>query len=1222
MPPKMKTPPSYRPDWPEQLGLRKPSGFVLITVLLILSVTVVFVVVTSILTQVERRAAANSARTETARQNALFALDAALSQLQKEAGPDQRITARAEILDSSPTTKSIDDVKQPYWTGVWKTGDKMLDVAVSGKAQREISLGNLKPDFSDKSTNAVWLVSTPSEGGGLVKVDPLKELDTSKYSVATVAYVKNGGSTLSIKVPLVEVKTTLANNTESTAVGRYGYWVSDEGVKAKVNMKDYTWGQSSNIINQNHFLTSQAYAPHAAISDFKKDLREDPNSRYQKVTTVDSVQYFSNITPTAAFSQTYSPDLTTYSYGVISDAKNGGLKVDLTAALEDNNSGSGMFVRLRNRCRTLIGNNDSQDLEHVYRSNNPKLAYPTQIAVAASGSTMLDGLRWQSLYFYYNLYKNTIPMWRAATTGTAPAGVLTSDLSGKLKIQQTVFRYRDVGGATITMDSIAPVPMLMRMDVAIESFLSAGTYRLRLRYYPFMALYNPYGAAIYNSQNTIYSYNSNLGVVNNRWQLDLKVNGTNVPPFSGAAGSNPFQGSLPAPGGGPPAWAAAGNQTSSMEPGEIRAYGLTSDVSKATLGDPSTTNVGVANDLLSSQIFSLDYAQTYTLPWAGTTNATHSVTLSVGNKQISANSTRFVARSINAWPDGGGANITAEIPVAQPPDTTPTNNWTPIAISLMNGNPYFIYGFNIRAKGLKASGGATAYKSSEYNPPIFMGNSLCYDPYAPRGGGNTTTFWWEMLGRAFTQYATIPEVNYSLQAAGQSTQTSWGEESAGSAIVNNNNSFLPLIDVPKQPLVSLGQFMHLSPRYFSGVGKYQSLAISRMAVGGSLASPNVPTDYNTNLTDAANGTSTSIMFDDSFMANQVLFDSYFLSTVPAKSQSLTDKDKYVVWGGDLEKVVTNNGNLQNGRMRFYFDGGTIPSNTSAYVNDLRDLEAAAGKLWIDGAFNVNSTSVIAWQSLLCSLSGKNNNYNVWGTANKDIVAISQFVNPIPRFFNVTRGSTTGKISATNTLFQSFRSFTDEQMKTLAEKIVEQVKKRGPFLTMGDFLNRRLGQKGELTNMGALQAAIDSALLNGVAGIPSTPTKIHPNNDPFGLNVYSQIGSNSFPYKLDGSNTYIPPMAATGATGYLMQQDLVQAFAPTMAVRSDTFIIRCYGEVLNPKTGAVESKAYGEAVVQRTPILFDSTQKPETYPTSFNDNNKRFGRKFKLVAFRWINEKNI
>jgi hypothetical protein len=121
--------------------------------------------------------------------------------------------------------------------------------------------------------------------------------------------------------------------------------------------------------------------------------------------------------------------------------------------------------------------------------------------------------------------------------------------------------------------------------------------------------------------------------------------------------------------------------------------------------------------------------------------------------------------------------------------------------------------------------------------------------------------------------------------------------------------------------------------------------------------------------------------------------------------------------------------------------------------------------------------------------------------------------------------------------------------------------------------------------------------------------------------------------------------------WLTQGDVMTALAPILFPRSDTFVVRTYGEAVNPvklpltyRAGdpippdAIEGRAWAEAIVQRLPEYFDRSDPPETLapafdtpadpenpesaPTQAHQLNKQFGRRFKIVSFRWLTRSDI
>ena len=242
--------------------------------------------------------------------------------------------------------------------------------------------------------------------------------------------------------------------------------------------------------------------------------------------------------------------------------------------------------------------------------------------------------------------------------------------------------------------------------------------------------------------------------------------------------------------------------------------------------------------------------------------------------------------------------------------------------------------------------------------------------------------------------------------------------------------------------------------------------------------------------------------------------------------------------------------------------------------DLQSSTTSARYLLQNGAFNINSTSVEAWSAVLGS------KFAAWKYAMDPASGITlenvflrmphgaqQLANP-PL---LSGGSGTSALNDVNARNTSGRQLTSAEITALATQIVGQIRSHGrPFLSLQEFISG-----------GSIFNAINIASINNALG----PTKI------FG-------------------------------PGALTQADVIGSMAPFITARSDTFLIRSYGDVQNPVTGTVEGRAWCEALVQRLPDLADNASAPIANVVAPNPATYPSGRKFKIISFRWLSASDI
>jgi len=292
-------------------------------------------------------------------------------------------------------------------------------------------------------------------------------------------------------------------------------------------------------------------------------------------------------------------------------------------------------------------------------------------------------------------------------------------------------------------------------------------------------------------------------------------------------------------------------------------------------------------------------------------------------------------------------------------------------------------------------------------------------------------------------------------------------------------------------------------------------------------------------------------------------------------------------------------------------------------------------LRVPGQFNVNSTSVVAWRAVLGNLrAGAVPFLRPGGTT----VNTSPAANPLARMAVAHEGPATAGGASAAVL--GFAALNDAQLEQLAVEIVRQVKVRGPFLSLAEFVNRRLaraepGNPLDPSLHGALGSALKALEYAGGGLNPAEPPRrigktTSKVGDLGGLEQTLPLG--------DWTGTaagpkgdYLHPKAAEGSStfglpGWPRQADLLGRLAPIISVRDETFVVRAMGSA--PHANGGNAKAWCEAVYRRTPDYVDGRVPAHEAPlgdealTGSYRVNVQLGRRFRLVSFRWLQTKEL
>ncbi len=1148
------------------------------------------------LAAIELRKSSRDLSAQVARTNARLALVQAIAQLQKTMGPDQRVSATAEILKNG--------AQQPHWTGAWRS--TMADG--SPIFSRDDLAGGLRDrrwgQNADPAAQVIeWLVSGKSEPNASPTPDRVSLLRQDNVSMVEVPKQRVGKS------------------------GHFAWWTGDLGVRANLATADprsATTADRGAPANGGLYRVMASQAADVAMMDGKTDVDDAQRAKLASSAAMALTSVGKHWTKKRMF------DFTTSSYGVLADVAEGGLKQDLTAYFESN----GGIPDFKN----LAGLSDGDSL---VASDGPSSRHET-------GGPRMGLLR--------DWARSSVPYLPAEVEVKLPD---TDPSAGSSSRKLALANENPVRLAGNQRAGLQPILVeatnFTQMSTYLDRVTSEKIFQLRQLMYPRVVLWNPYNVELVmkrsivmiqgNGRQEMSTENFNVNKIP-FWWFPTVSNWVNFEGgrsttfaswpflFDSEGYNDPYMGSyyfsIPETKFLPgeclvfsPAKCAEYDGLSAYRPGP---YNLANNELSCTVApDPSRCYYVSASDIDGG----INYQPVKF--WYQPAN------LWVNGKYVQitnqSDDTRVIMKEV-----GMAETVTFESFDALPQMTVlsaslqygggrePRIAWSkyermPMEL-LDKSNPKPTIVPNVRTRESIRLRWFDEHPSNRLNSgPLkdtaFFDEALLAN-WNPRASFIMRSPWENIGGDvnggpwffgAYTRDLYDQAVSWDDQVPvprnGRHLGNPFGPPQEG-------EGRYVLFEVPRNEtgIVSLGQLQHVKlsefvwqPSYAIGnsladprlgTGGYQGLAGTSSVLGkaesaelGGFHQDEIgwSKDLQRSAEKAAWAdtgrailgglpASDNVVYDLSFEANRGLWDRYFLSSGTAE-----EKRRF------LADPVRNP--LPNGRICLAQD-----TRPSASEETLTDFHQAAYQLMVDGAFNVNSTRVEAWKALLGST--RRSGYGTSGNV------------PFPRLLNPPGGAwKEGGPSFGDGVWDGYRELTPDEIDRLARAIVDQVKLRGPFLSLADFVNRRLAED-ESGKMGALQAAIENAGLN------SYLTDEYPLDNRKSLPDYNHPDNISDATRME--QTLKPASKAWGAAAYLTQADILQVLGPALAARSDTFVIRAYGDAVDA-AGNIQSRAWCEAIVQRTPQPLDPDESGLNSRLAGTPGD--FGRRFVITSFRWL-----
>jgi len=1138
------------------------SGFALIVTLLMMVLLTIIGVGLLTLSSISLRSSSQGEANAVARSNARLALMMAIGELQKEMGPDTRISAPNDA-GAAPSGG------RPRWTAVYEAWKWNSDPATAEVPSSRPSPANKAPTFRG------WLVSGANQATGGIGGVGEDVLLAGPNSLAA-----GNQPTDQIKVPLQGIK--LGNQT-----GRFGWWISDESTKAKIN----AGALADSLAAATSPLTDSQSPPsvgHKAVTELKDFVWKKGE---RGVSVSNGVVNLAAALPSKGLGS-LSHDITVHSAGVLSDVREGRLKRDLTNLL------SRSISELENKPLYLADGR----INRFNVTDQGEVSNMAALPVNASGANRW-GINLEELHLFHQIHREVD--WSSGRPR------LVNKNSRSAIINDRFFIYRK--------PTLEAVSQILSFIASPEAGTTPTTYRIDANMDTIVALSNPNDIPTVWPASVFYRVDTEGFPYRPDWNISR--GGTVIVSHRvDAINSSFFQSAI--------------KSGFTLEPGEAAVFGATATDTQATqvnltrgyaprggvrIDDGAwdeDNKVDAGDGFRATRLLPTDKMDFEMVPAGSGLGNTPSGWIS-SYANISDGAGGATSRIATYRLGGGGNSSLATAPTStyMPGSIRPTS--TPL-ISSFIGKPMPVIMVTTMTNVEKSR--------TSVQPPNALPSRpyLIHEPATGNMIAITNQASNTLLTMQNSQLVTIAEpMDYTFgndrtmaDSTGLNLYHGGSREAALGGSKNVVKRRIPLV----APL-SIGAFENaiacgFTGRYAggsalspdpgvlittpaqrvlgTGLEPQASMVTMSKSIGNSWSNPFLTSDK------ISDGT----YHDPSWMVNTALWDSWFLSGIVPPNPSTPS-----TWGGDprsardqFNALAQNQGNLRNKRYLYYaqkplnealtelFDGSNFKP---AAINKLPKY------LLVDGAFNVNSTSVVAWKAFLASVRDQELLDAAGSKQKKNL--------PFGTLGYAVKSSTSG----TEGDWNGFRDLTDTELDGLAKAIVVEVKARGPFLNMADFVNRRPNSPDATQRaLGAIQAAIDKSGLNNRFKA-SSRTLLAP--DTNSADIASLTGKDTF--------TAEPtPARAVGGAGYLSQAALLTAFGSQITVRGDTFVIRTYGDSRD-KSGAILAKSWCEAVVQRTPDYVNPVDAPDS-TAKLAPVNTLFGRKLKVISFRWLKPEEV